>query len=407
MSAQLEKTKTPGIYRRGRRYVVTFRDHKGVPRKRAAATLAEARDLKATLTADIRRGEYRAHSQVRFADYAREWLTTYQGRTANGIRPETLADYRFDLERDAIPFFGTMQMTAIEPRDLKRFAALLAARGLKPNSVRNALAPVRVLFATAYEDGLIRNNPAAGLRIAQRVPGQPEQQTKALSEDELRSFLDALPDDWRLFFEFLAHTGLRISEAVALTWADIDLDKNRINVHRRLYRGRFDTPKSRYGRRTVPLSAGIAESLTRLRLRHTAADTAPLFPSKIGSHLDPAKVFSRVLKPAAHTAGVRWAGFHTLRHTCATMLFRHGLNAKQVQIWLGHHSPAFTLATYVHLVPDDLPDPSFLDTLTAHSGNKVATRAPETGRDHPQPATDKKPSFPGQTRTTETSTSRF
>jgi hypothetical protein len=42
------------------------------------------------------------------------------------------------------------------------------------------------------------------------------------------------------------------------------------------------------------------------------------------------------------------------------MPFRWGLNAKQVQVWLGHHSPAFTLATYVHLLPDDLPDPDDL-----------------------------------------------
>ena len=70
------------------------------------------------------------------------------------------------------------------------------------------------------------------------------------------------------------------------------------------------------------------------------------------------------MKPAAKRAGVPWVGFHTFRHTCATMLFRHGLNAKQAQMWLGHHSPAFTLATYVHLLPDDLPDPGFLDALT-------------------------------------------
>jgi hypothetical protein len=52
------------------------------------------------------------------------------------------------------------------------------------------------------------------------------------------------------------------------------------------------------------------------------------------------------------------------------MLFRHGLNAKQAQMWLGHHSPAFTLSTYVHLLPDDLPDASFLDDLT---GNKQSS----------------------------------
>jgi integrase len=53
-----------------------------------------------------------------------------------------------------------------------------------------------------------------------------------------------------------------------------------------------------------------------------------------------------VLKPAAQEAGAAWAGFHTFRHTCASMLFHDGRNAVQVQRWLGHHSAAFTLATY-------------------------------------------------------------
>ena len=53
----------------------------------------------------------------------------------------------------------------------------------------------------------------------------------------------------------------------------------------------------------------------------------------------------------------------TLRHTCASILFRRGYNAKQVQVWLGHQSAAFTLATYVHLLPEDLPEPDFLDDL--------------------------------------------
>jgi hypothetical protein len=41
-------------------------------------------------------------------------------------------------------------------------------------------------------------------------------------------------------------------------------------------------------------------------------------------------------------------------------------------VWLGHHSPAFTLATYVHFLDDDLPDPSFLDDVTAEGGNNGA-----------------------------------
>ena len=75
-----------------------------------------------------------------------------------------------------------------------------------------------------------------------------------------------------------------------------------------------------------------------------------------------------------------WVGFHTFRHTCATTLFRRGLNAKQVQVWLGHHSPAFTLATYVHFLDDDLPSADFLDGVTAagNNGNGVATSPAET-----------------------------
>jgi integrase len=63
----------------------------------------------------------------------------------------------------------------------------------------------------------------------------------------------------------------------------------------------------------------------------------------------------RVLKPAGRRAGVPWVGFHTFRHTCATMLFRSGANAVAVQKHMGHHSPAFTLSTYVHFLDDDLP----------------------------------------------------
>ena len=67
-----------------------------------------------------------------------------------------------------------------------------------------------------------------------------------------------------------------------------------------------------------------------------------------------------------------------MRHTCATTLFRHGLNAKQVQVWLGHHSPAFALATYVHLLPDDLPDATFLDAITgAIAGNRSHRNRPK------------------------------
>jgi hypothetical protein len=61
-------------------------------------------------------------------------------------------------------------------------------------------------------------------------------------------------------------------------------------------------------------------------------------------------------------------GFHTLRHTCASMLFASGRNAVQVQRWLGHHSAAFTLATYVHLLDGDIGEPLSLSHAVCANG---------------------------------------
>ena len=155
----LVRTSVAGVYRRGSRYVVFFRDPHGRQRKRFARTLAEARDLKATLRADVSRGEYRAQSRVTFTDYAIEWIETYHGRTSKGVRPETRADYRKRLEQDAIPFFRGRRLAEIEPRDVKRLAAQVARRGVSPNTVRLVRVPVKALFATAVEERLIRSNP--------------------------------------------------------------------------------------------------------------------------------------------------------------------------------------------------------------------------------------------------------
>src|SRR4051794_40847183 len=273
----------PGIYKRGARYVVRYRDPHGKERKRFARTLAEARDLKATLTADVKRGEYRALSRVSFAEYAPTWIASYAGRTSRGIRDVTRRDYARELgldpdtrepldpPRGAVAFFGRMRLAEIEPRDVKEYAASVAARGVTANTVRIALAPVKALLATAVEEGLIRSNPSAGLRIAQKANGngreelEREEKVKALTEEELGRLLAAVAPEWRLLVTLLAQTGLRISEALPLRWGDIDFGRRRLQVRRSLSRGQVGAPKSRYGRRDVPLTEGMARALWNAR----------------------------------------------------------------------------------------------------------------------------------------------
>jgi integrase len=186
---------------------------------------------------------------------------------------------------------------------------------------------------------------------------------------------------------FLIETGLRISEALALRWSDLDFGRRRAKVRRRLYRDTIDEPKTKHGRRDVPLSEALARDLWQVRKDRKPGDGDPVFADADGRVLDRSVVF-RAVRAGAKRAGVPWAGLHTLRHTCASILFRHGLNPKQVQAWLGHHAASFTLDTYIHLLDDDLPDPAFFDEV--FGGNTGATRATETARNATTARADEK-----------------
>jgi integrase len=366
------KTSTPGIYKKQNRYVVVFRDPSGRQRKRSARTLAEARTLKAALTADVKRSEYHEESKVAFVDYARNWIDTYDGRTSRGIRAGTLRDYRRTLGLDdqgeptgtgAVAYFGRMPLAAIRPQDIKQYAAQVAARGVARNTVRLAVAPVKALLATAHEEGVIRSNPAAGLRLGRTIAASPVKTTHALNEEEVVRVLAEVPERWRLLVEFLAQTGLRISEALALEKADVDFGRRRLSVSRRLYRGQVDAPKSRHGVRQVPLSPDLARRLWKLLA--TADDHARVFATADGRPLDATHLY-HVVRAAGGRAGIEWpVGLHTFRHSCASIMFRRGVPKEAIRRLLGHHSWEFTAGTYVHLDDDDLPDGAIVGDLTA------------------------------------------
>jgi integrase len=135
--------------------------------------------------------------------------------------------------------------------------------------------------------------------------------------------------------------------------------------------GTLGPPKTRHSRRDVPLSRGVVDGLRAARSdTEWPGDEQLVFAAMNGNALHVGNLRRRVLKPAAEEAGVGWVGFHTFRHTCASILFASGRNAVQVQRWLGHHSAAFTLSTYVHLLEGDIGAP--LD-LEAESANRVQT----------------------------------
>jgi len=132
---KLVKTKHPGIYQRGNRFVVMYRDGFGRQHKRAAGkTITEAKDVQAKLRADVSRGEDTEVSRQTFAVYATRWIEHYAGRTNKGVREETRRDYRARLEQDAIPFLGHLRLAQIRQTHLNELAAHIVKRGVAANT---------------------------------------------------------------------------------------------------------------------------------------------------------------------------------------------------------------------------------------------------------------------------------
>jgi integrase len=150
----------------------------------------------------------------------------------------------------------------------------------------------------------------------------------------------------------------------------------------------------------------MAGHLLALRRDGYRGPESPVFASKAGTPLRPENVYRRALAPAAIGAGFKVevevkgkkkdrsaVSFHTFRHTGASLLFEAGRNVKQVQAWLGHADPGFTLKTYIHLMDAGVGDAAFLDravgqaTLAEDSGSLPPCREPlPAGADTAAPA---------------------
>jgi integrase len=359
MVAPMLATTVPGVYQRGSRWVAVYR-HDGRQHKESAPTFREAREIKVRRTAQ----EAARTAGPTLHSYALEWVDHYAGRGANDvINDRTRREYRRLLITCALVHFAPEErLRDIDVGRARAFVDWLCrltdedGHRLSDRSVRNAVLPLQSCLGHAARCGLLgdRSEPVMLLPRRRRGRAYEFDERRFLTRAQLARLIAEIPDAWRPFFELLASTGLRISEAIALRVMDVELDaaQPRIHVRRAIVDGELTGPKSRHGRRSIPISKALAAQLRPISTDRGATDL--LFVGAQGATLRPGNLRYRVMIPAAQRAGVPWARFHTLRHTCAALLIGAGASPLRLQRWMGHHSAAFTLDNYGHLIEGGL-----------------------------------------------------
>lgn len=292
--------------------------------------------------------------------YAEAWLTGTL--PASDRKASTKSLYRAVTRTHIVGSdLGAMRLAAIKPLHVETWVVGLRGKDLSESTVRQAYTVLRAILETAVRDDLLARNPAAAVRR----PKVTYREAEYLSPDQVRSLL-AAADGGRYgpLFELLVHTGLRRGEALALTWRDVDLEARTLRVTGTLSRvdGRLAvTPaKTDRSRRTIPLSNGAVDALSRLRERQAAdrehagtawVSTPYVFTTESGEPCDPRNAL-RALKAAARKAELPDIGLHTLRHSAASVMISAGVPLKVVSEILGHASIAITGDVYGHVSPD-------------------------------------------------------
>jgi integrase len=364
VSAPLRRTTHPGVYRRGSRFIAVYR-RGGRQHKESAPSFAEARALKLRREAE----ERAQRSGPLLAEHALRWAATYSGSGHDTVSEATRREYRRLLATFALAYFPPQtRLAELDRETLQGFVSWLTAyrgeRGrLCDRSIRNAVAPLRLCLLAAAEERVVDREALHALVLPRRRGGRgwDFEQGRVLTRAQLGALLAEIPVEWRDFFDLLAATGLRVSEAIALRWCDLEPGAPpRLWVRRSIVDGVIGGPKSRFGRRCLPLEQVLADRLVARRGAGVGEEVL-IFGAATGAPINPNNIRNRVLRPATERAGVPRVGFHAFRHTCASLLIERGLSPLRLQRWMGHHSAAYTLDVYGHLIDAEISAPLDLE----------------------------------------------
>ena len=293
-----------------------------------------------------------------FGDYAKSWAAVTVPATC---KPSTETDYRGLLRNHILPAFRKTTVNEITKLNVKHFLMGKINDGYAPSTVTHMKNVTSGVLGLAIDDEVISLNPAQGLgKIFGNSKTSP--QINPFNREELRTCLDTFkahfPRDYPLALT-LARTGLRLGEALALKWADIDFEGRFITVERGFSRGKIETPKNGKSRK-VDMSKQLSVTLAGLKhCRKIEADEKGwdgipdwIFVTNKGTPLNSSNWRNRVFNKALEKAGLRKIHIHDLRHTFASLLIQNNESLAYVRDQLGHHSIKITVDIYGHLAPE-------------------------------------------------------
>jgi integrase len=307
----------------------------------------DARNKLAILLRPINEGQYRPEATITFGQFFKE---CWEPAVVPHLKPTSVRYYGKQIERHLLPTFREWRIKDITKAEVQRFLGQKRKQGLSGSSVHGIRTALGKVLQAAVDWDYLKENSARGIRLGDRTPLQ---ERAYLLPDQLSPLLNFLSDPCRRLVVISVLTGLRIGELLALRWKHVDFIHDAIHVRETVYEGQFGSPKTKSSRRDVPMSQPVREAFLAQRSVPIGADAETLvFACRNGTPLNPKNLLRRVLQPACRELGLPVVGWHSFRHTHATLLGEVGESLRTAQAILGHSDLKTTLNVYTHAIPE-------------------------------------------------------
>ena len=322
---------------------------------------AEVRMKLRDLLRSIERDEYIEPSRLTLGDWLEEWFRIY---CLPHKKASTCTGYEDEIFLHIKPYIGRIPLQEVKAQHVQANVNALVKEGKAPATVRKAYTILHAALDQAVVNQMILRNPSEHTIL----PKMEQDEIRFFTAEEQKRFIEALPDSTagRPLY-FILGTGLRMAELSGLRWSDINgcsftvkqtIRRNRDFSDDAQTRTRLEssTPKTKAGRRTIPLSSKMQELLATQRIIQLETRMAQgpawnandlVFCSDIGTPYE-GRNLCRALHRTLEQAGLEQMGVHALRHTFATRAIESGMDVRTLSEILGHTKVALTLQLYAH-----------------------------------------------------------
>lgn len=342
-----------------------------------AKTLTELREKEKEIDKTISSGLKHDGSTMTVDELFDLWFSLKRG-----IRDTTLRTYVYVYKYDISPLLGDILIKNLSFSHVKKaYIALLEEQGRKLSTIKASNQILMQALDFAVDDKLLMSNPAKKVFKEFAKETETEQNKKlAMTQEEQLIFLNFISSHtcykkWANLMYILNGTGMRIGEALALQWEDINFEENTIDINKTMVYIRKDDStvlsihptKTRTSTRIIPMSPTVASSFKAEKQYQkdknlSCSDSVDgynnfIFISQNGKpriNIDVDSVIRRMvasynrqsLKKSSTPVFLPHISCHTFRHNFATRMFEAGVDYKTVQTMLGHSNIATTMNIY-------------------------------------------------------------